>query len=283
MVITMPVNQAIFISDLHAGCQFGLCPPKVNLDGGGSYTQSALQAKIWLWWLDFRKVWVPTVTKGEPYILVVNGDTTDGRHHGAVTLVSNNLADQQNIAYEILAPWRDDPMLKELILIRGTECHVGPAAENEERLAQRLGAMQDDLGRSSRFEAWLDLDGCLVQVLHHIGATGSMSYETTALMKEYAEVCSEAARWNRKSPDVVVRSHRHRKAEIRVPIENGDGICFTTPGWQLKTPYVFRIPGGRISTPQFGGSLVRKGDRVHYTEHFVKTTERPPILSIRGK
>jgi hypothetical protein len=73
---------------------------------------------------------------------------------------------------------------------------------------------------------------------------------------------------------VVVRSHRHRNSEIRLPAKWGYAIAFVTPAWQLKTPFVFRIPGGRTSTPQIGGSIIRLGDEELHTRHFVQDIGR---------
>jgi len=269
-----PIKNAIVISDLHCGCQMALCPPKVKLDTGGKYEASHYQMKIWECWQSFWNEWVPRVTRDEPYCVVLNGDALDGRHHNAVTQISQNLADQHNIAMEILGPITEKCNGK-LYFIRGTEAHVGPAAENEERLARELKTVTDENGNYSRFELYLDLGGCLAHFNHHIGTTGSMHYESTALMKEYTEFCADSARWARKLPDIVIRSHRHRKAEIKVPSHRGEGICFTTAGWQLRTPFVYRIPGGRITTPMIGGSLVRQGDEEFYARHQVWETKRP--------
>jgi hypothetical protein len=35
-----------------------------------------------------------------------------------------------------------------------------------------------------------------------------------------------------------------------------------TPCWQGKTPFVWKIPGGRLSTPQFGGIVIRWADEL---------------------
>ncbi len=266
------IPNAIFISDTHFGCKLALCPPIVNLDEGGTYHISRFQQAILDCWNSFWDEWVPRVTRGEPYILILNGDGMDYRHHGATTLITNNLADQQKIAYEMLAPIVEKSAA--FYWIRGTEAHTGPSAEEEEKLAKRLGAETDEIGNYSRYELFLNVGSCLVHVTHHIGVSGAAAYETTALMREFAETTSESARWNKKPPDVVARSHRHRHAEIKVPTANIYGFCFTTAGWQLKTPFVYRTMG-RISTPQLGGSLVRQGDEEFFTRHKTWSVERP--------
>jgi len=273
------INNVIVVSDLHCGCQYGLCPPHVTLDGGGEYNQSLYQAQVWEWWNEFWDDWVPVVTRGEPYCVVINGDTIDGSHHGSNHQITHNLTDQKNIAFEVLKPIKAKCDGR-IYMIRGTEAHVGQSAQEEENLAKLLNAIPDEQGRHSRFELYLKIGNCLSHIMHHIGTTGSMAYETTALMKEFSEACSESARWNIPAPNMVVRSHRHRHSEIRVPTADTYGYCFTTAGWQLKTPFVYKVPGGRLTTPQIGGSLIRQGDEEFYTRHWVKTLPRTKTVEV---
>jgi hypothetical protein len=270
------IRNLAVVSDLHCGSQLGLCPPVAHLDGGGTYRASRAQRRVYAVWLDYWRKWLPEVTHGEPFAVEVNGDCLDGRHHGSTDQISQNLTDQAAIAYELLAPVRD---LCEgrLYMVRGTEAHVGASAQHDEELAEELDAVPDKEGRFARYELRIRVGDGLVHVLHHIGTTGSMAYETTALMQEYSESVSEAGRGGIEPPQVVVRSHRHRHAEIRVPTSSGYGVCFTTAAWQLKTPFVWKIPGGRITSPQLGGSLIRQGDTDLFTRHKVWDVPRTPV------
>ena len=254
------IRNIIIVSDTHFGCRFGLCPPRVRYDGGGTYNHSELQAIVWKYWNHFWNVWVPKVTKDEDYILVHNGDVIDGNHHNSTTQISHNLTDQRNIATEVLDKIISKPHCKRYYQIRGTEAHVGQSAENEEEIAKQLKAVRDKQGDYSRWDMWLRLDKALINFTHHVGTTNSAAYESTAVYKELVEAYNEAGRWHDEPPDVVVRSHRHRAIEIRVPTEKGYGISLVTPAWQLKTPFSFKIGLGRSSTPQIGGYLIREGD-----------------------
>lgn len=276
------IRNIICVSDPHCGCQFGLCPATgITLDGGGHYEPSPNQKVVHHWWENFHNEWVPEVTKGEKFALVLNGDTTDGRHHNSTTQVSQNLSDQLHIAQELLFPVVEKAAA--LYMIRGTEAHVGQAGENENMLAESLGAIPDSVGNYARNELWIRVggeDGALVHFLHHIGTTGSSHYESSAVNKELSEMFQEAGRWGNKPPDIVIRSHRHRHLKVEMSTERGYGICEVTPGWQLKTPFVYRIPGGRVSTPQFGGILIRQGDEEHYTRSKIWNITRPEAVVI---
>lgn len=274
------ICNVIVISDKHANCRLGLCPKGgLKLDDGGIYKPSKLQKIVWSWWeKDFWKEWVPTVTRGEPFAVVDNGDAVDGgAHHGNTTHISANPDDQERLALEIMRPVVE-ACGGRYYHIRGTEAHGGKSACDEERLARQLGAIPDKEGRHARWELWLRVGGekgGLVHFLHHIGTTGRTHYETSALSGEMGEAFVEAGRWGEEYPDVIVRSHRHRNAEVRIQTKKGFCTCFTTAGWQLKTPFTYKIAGARQSLPQIGGSLIRYGDEDTFTRHFVKELSRP--------
>lgn len=276
------INNVVVISDTHIGCQFGLFTKDTTpaLDGGGGYTPSKLQNIVAAWWDIFWGEWVPQVTRGEPYAVVINGDVTDGRHHHSTSQITQNLADQAKMAVATLKPIRNKAA--HLFMVRGTSAHCGESSECEEQIAKALGAMPNGDGHYCRNELWLKVGDGLVNFMHHIGTAGSAAYETTALMREYAESCAEAGRWNLPAPNIIARAHRHRHSEVRVPTSTGYGVCFTTAAWQLKTPFVHKIAGGRLTMPQMGGSLIRFGDEELYTRHKTWNIQRaePEVMTI---
>ena len=274
-------KNIIVVSDTHCGCQLGLCPPIVNLDGGGTYRHSPLQSKLWKMWEHFWNVWVPMVTKNEPYIILHNGDAVDGVHHGSVTQISHNITDQIQIARDVLYPLVNAKNCAGYYHIRGTEAHVGKSGMSEEGLAKSLGAIPDENKNYARWELWMKMNGNLIHFSHHIGTTQSANYESTAPYKEYIEALTDAARWHNQPPDVIVRSHRHRAIETRIATANGYGISLVTPAFQLKTPFTYRISLGRSSMPQIGGILIRHGDEdTVFTRSKVWNIERTPAVTI---
>lgn len=250
------INNIVVVSDIHAGCQLALCPPSgVRLDEGGDYRPSPFQQKLWDMWSEFWGKVVPSYTHGEPFAVVFNGDAIDGVHHNSTTQVTHNMTDQVRIAMAILAPVVDQCEGR-YYHVRGTEAHVGKSAEHEETLAEQLGAIPYK-GQFARNDLWIRVGGGLIHLLHHIGSTGSLAYETTALMKELSESYVEAARWGRRPPDMIVRSHRHRYVDLSIPTGNGKARAVVTPAWQGKTPFCWKIPGARLATPMFGGIVIR--------------------------
>jgi len=270
------INNAIVVSDTHIGCRLGLCCPEgMELDDGGRSMPSFLQLKVWEWWMEFWNEWVPMVTRGEPYVVIFNGDMIDGVHHNSTTQMSHNLRDQANLAVTIFQPIV--AKAAKFYHIRGTEAHVGKSGVEEERIAKELGAIPNDLGQYARWELWLKIGTGLAHFSHHIGTSGSLAYETSAIHKELEQAFVEAGRWNDEIPDLIVRSHRHRNAETRIQTYKGFATSCTTAGWQLKTPFTYKIAGARQAQPQIGGTAIRCGDEDFYTRHKLWKIGRPPV------
>lgn len=279
-----PVRSLIVISDTHCGCRLALCPPSgVRLDDGGSYLPSPFQRKLWAWWREFWDVWVPEVTRGEPYDVVHNGDAIDGVHHNSTTQISHNIGDQVAIAEAVLRPEVERCQKKggTFLHIRGTEAHVGKSAEHEERLARSLGAKPNAEGQYARYDLWKfvgadtkRVKAPLVHLLHHIGTTGSAAHEASAVNAEMAAMFTDAGRWNRQPPDYIVRSHRHRSIAVDLDTARGRAAAIVTPAWQGKSPFAWKIPGARVSEPQIGGIAIRQGDEEFYYRRFVRSFER---------
>ena len=252
----------------------GLCWPQgAPLDDGGKYLPSRLQKTVWRWWEEFWDDWVPLATKGEPFDLVHNGDVIDGVHHNSTTQISHNIKDQRNLAIAVLQP--KVKLAQRYFSVRGTPAHVGQSSTEEEEVAEQLGAIPNGDGQHSRYELWLKMGGHLVHFLHHVGTTSSSAHESSAVNAELAAEFVEASRWGEKAPSVIVRSHRHRAIEIRLPARHGYATAAVTPAWQLKTPFSWKIAGARLAPPQLGGMVIRLDDTgAIYTNVFCKHIER---------
>lgn len=269
-----PIRNLVIISDTHFGCRLALCPPEgATLDDGGIYLPSRMQKVVWSWWEEFWGEWVPKNTRGEPFILVHNGDVIDGVHHGATTQISQNIKDQRDLAIKVLK--KQVAKAEKFFSVRGTPAHVGQSSIHEEEVAEALDAKPNRDGQHSRYELWYKLGDHLIHFLHHIGTTSSSAHESSAVNAELAAEFVEASRWGEKSPTCIVRSHRHRAIEIRLPTRAGYATAVVTPAWQLKTNFAFKIAGARLSPPQIGGVLIRLDKSNNcYTDTFIRHIER---------
>ena len=254
----MELHNAVFVSDSHGGSQLGLVPPDgVKLDGGNLVLPTPFQLKMYAMWREFWDEWVPEATDGEPYAMAHLGDAVDGNKHPDASL-SVNLNDQRRIAFDVLAP--EVRKAACYYHVRGTPTHVGEAAHSEETLAQELGALPNASGQYARYQLWLRMGKALIQAMHHIGTTSRTQSESVAVHAELVEAITEAGRWNQEIPDVVIRGHRHRHLETSIPTSKGRSFAIVCPGWQGKTPFLFKV-GARQSEPQFGGVLLRWSDK----------------------
>lgn len=265
-----PVRNIVVIADTHCNSTIGLCLPEGHrLDDGGRYTPSPFQTQLWCLFQDLRQSWIPKVTKGEPWHLVINGDSIDGDHHKTPTIISRNMQDQFRVARDTLHPIVRECHASggDLYMVRGTEAHVGPSAQEEERLAEALGAVPNKVGNYSRWRLKLMLGDHLVSFRHHIGGGASQAYEGTALTKTQAGQFSDAGRWGRRVAQVDVRAHRHRYAKWEKDGRAGHFITVVVPGWQGLTPFSHRM--SEPQEPEFGAVLVRLGDEEIYTRSMV--------------
>lgn len=197
--------------------------------------------------------------KRQPLICVVNGDALDGDHHGTAQIVSRNLASTQHA----IAMATFQPMLalkpSAIVIIRGTEAHVGRSAEYEERLAEDLGAEQTETGTYSHWHFQAETGGTVLDFAHH-GSVGKMPHTRTNPLGSLAiRITHAAARAGTRCPDVAFRSHMHQWGDTG---DNYPVRVIQMAGWQLSTAFVHRIAAG--STPEIGGLIVRceKGEAV---------------------
>src|SRR3972149_6399515 len=114
----------------------------------------------------------------------MNGDALDGVHHNSVTQVSHNLKDQSAIAYTVLSEITNKAK-DGYYHVRGTEAHVGKSAQEEERLAEALGAPPSFFPPPP-------------------APPGPPPKESTAAQRELVEAFVEAGRWGDEPPQVVV-------------------------------------------------------------------------------
>lgn len=274
------VAGVLTFSDFHTGCKLAIMPREgIVLDEGNFIGPSPQQVKLNDILDDFTTRHVQkALGRNGKYVVVFVGDVVDGVHHNALTLWSNNLYDQRRAAVQLLKPIVNHPNCVAYFHIRGTECHVGGSSNDEEQVAKDLGAIPDERGNHARYELWLDVQGWLMHFMHHIGATGNLSTETNALTKELVEGFGHSAMWGNRPADVIVRAHRHRYSETRMPTHRGYAISMTLPCFQGKTPFVQRIAGGRQSISQYGGVVIEVDQDAVITHPYIVAPNRVSIV-----
>lgn len=245
------------ISDLHCGSTLGLCHPDgVELDDGGRYMPSREQSKLWDCWIDYWRIVKESLKFGDNLIVAINGDMVDGSHHKTTQIVTGNLpATQHNIAMNALGPAMSMGP-RNIVVIRGTEAHVGGSAAYEERIASDLGAVPDLVtGARSHWHFQSNSHGTLLDFAHH-GRLGQRPWtKMTGPGTLAAQIVLASAKHGTPIPHYAFRSHYHQWAD------SGDNFACRVvqmAGWQLSTAFVHRIAAG--SLPEVGGMILTCSD-----------------------
>jgi hypothetical protein len=241
------------VSDPHCGSTLGLCHPDgQQLDDGGYYRPSVAQGRLWSCWVDLWSIVKSRLKRRDKLIVAINGDIVDGDHHGTSQIVSRSLAAvQHEIAMRALEPAME---LKPaaVVVIRGTETHVGRSAEHEERIARDLGAVSDPAtGAHSWWHFQAESEGVLIDLAHH-GKLGTLPWtRPNATAQLASRILIASAKAGTRHPDIAIRSHYHQWADSA---DNFPVRVIQTPGWQLSTAFVHRIAAG--SVPEIGGLIL---------------------------
>lgn len=193
-------KRVLAIGDLHCGHYAGLTPPMWQTDYAPNAplrfkVRSSLQREMWQHFTD-------TVDALGPIdILIVNGDAIDGKakRNNGVELFTASTTEQAEIAAECIKYVKAD----EIHMTHGTGYHVTADGEEcEDWIAREVGATIDD-------HAWLDINGCVFDIKHHLGSSSVPYGRATQLAKETV--------WNRlweeiegaPKGDIFIRSHVH--------------------------------------------------------------------------
>jgi hypothetical protein len=265
------------VSDLHAGSTVALCPPKIQLDDGGKYEAS--KAQLWLWerWNDFWQQGEQIRRRLDAYCIdLYNGDMTEGDHHKTTQILSGNPTAQAACLDAVMkVPLATKP--NGIVVIRGTEAHVGPSAAFEERAAKGLRKdgwpiiSEDATGNASHWHWTMEHQGVRFDFAHHgkFGSRPNTKFNTVLALA--FDIFTNANLDHRPYPHLAVRSHMHQFGDT--------GSLYPTrliqmPAWQLATAFIHRINPGVIS--QIGGIYITVVDgRLDVIPQIYKADPKP--------
>lgn len=265
-------KHIIVLSDTHFGSAVAISQIH-QLDDGGYFHPSKLQAKLYRLWMAYWE-WVYMHVKKDPFIIVHVGDIIDGQHHRSTQTSTGNLTVQGRLAIDMMMPHVS--RASAYYQIRGTEAHVGMSAQEEEAIACALGAVKEkETGNYSRWMLWMKFGNGLINFAHHLGSTSSSAYESSALMREVVASFTESGQYGYRPPGIVIRGHTHRYLKIEGP---GGWEGIKLPGWQLKTSFVHRID--RMRGPQIGGILISSTADGLETKAWVHSIKESKAISV---
>ena len=242
---------------MHCGSHFAIASDKISDEVLKFPTIQRHLREIWQDCLDERKQ--------KTHLLVENGEPTDGP--GEILKGAECWTTEQRVAladsYRLLKKY--DP--KYFMAPKGSDYHSNMrTVSTEEMLIEKFGdkslsynpyevtAQISEEGSKSKETynfAWIDVNGLLLCITHHIGGSRWFNYRPTPLGREMAALTFEADKWlpeqyhGRKF--IVVRSHQHNYVHVGFSSSAG----FVTPAWKLPDWFILR--GG------MGGSLPSLG------------------------
>jgi len=229
---------AVVISDLHCGSDVGLWPDNHITSTGNKIGIGNNLHQQWLWqcWQDKDEV-IKNHFGNDPFVLIVNGDCIEGRHHGSSEVVTALNYDHTLAAIECLLPL--STKASATYMTAGTECHV---SDWEKMIANEIHAKW--LGN----KGLLEFNGVLMDVAHHMPTSSRAYLEAGAMSITMGNARQNYSRVGHRVPRVYLRGHRHTGGIFN----DGSGIFMVTPAWQLLTRYAHKVVGDSICRPGFG-------------------------------
>ena len=251
------------VSDVHAGSTVALCPEKITLDDGGEYHASKAQRWLMQCW---REYWARVAEKraemGAELYVVFNGDAVEGDHHRTTQIVSGNPNAQAaawNAAISIPLELKPD----HIVIVRGTEAHVGQSASAEERIADGLSrdkrpVIRDHETGAAAWWHWrAELQGVRVDITHH-GRMGRLPRTRRSNLVLYAwDILDEHADSGHPPPHLCLRGHNHKRGDT------GDACpvrVVATGAWQLGTAHVHKVAADSLADIQGVIVPIEKGE-----------------------
>jgi hypothetical protein len=228
---------AVVISDLHVGGTTALWPPEGKLESGNIVGFGTNTHQKWLWdvWQDTIKT-AKTHFGGDPWVLILNGDLTEGAHHHNKEVCATIEADHMEAAVECLRPLHQ--LATKTYVVRGTECHT---KDFEKVIATKLKA------EFCGDRALIEVHGTLLDVAHHMPTSARAYLEAGALSILMGNARLNYARVGHRIPKVFLRAHRHTGGAYT----DGTSAIAVTGAFQLLTRWGKKVVGESICRPAF--------------------------------
>jgi len=264
----MPKTAVIITSDHHIGSSVALCPPRVELDDGGSYHPSDTQRWLWNGWLKFIE-WAKDVSQGYKPIAVFNGDLGElDTKKRSNQMVSMNKATILNMITEALEPMAQ--YADQMYFIRGTPAHVGKSSWLEEVAADYDNTVCHAKSIRSHYQVRKSFDGVRVDIAHHGSMGNTFWTEKNSTNKAASEAMAEYAfKMEQKIPHLLIRGHNHRWSDS---YDNYSTRAIYLPCWSGGTEYLHRL--GKYNGVANVGGIVVLCDRGEYQVHKFKLEPR---------
>jgi len=199
-------KRIIVIADSHCGHVAGLTPPEWQMQ---EFEDSTTKHNKWV--LLQKELWIKYINLLEKYkpfnIGFSMGDMIDGRgsRSGGTELITTDRDEQVDMAVRVHNEIRDRSRKDfKWIGVYGTDYHVAGDGEDwEQIMAERAGF--DKIGSHE----WVDVNGCIFDLKHHIGGSSIPHGRHTAVAKDRLWNVLWANEDYQPDAKVLLRGHVH--------------------------------------------------------------------------
>lgn len=235
------MKRIIVVSDTHCGHVAGLTPPQFQLsEYEGSSTKrnkwAILQKELW-------QNFINLLEKHKPFdVCFALGDMIDGKgtRSGATELITSDRDEQADMACEIFQQIRQRSNKGfKIIGVYGTDYHV--SAEGGEDW-ENIVAERAEFVKIGSHE-WVDVNGCIFDLKHHIGGSSIPHGRFTAPARERLWNLLWSERDYQPKASVILRGHVHYAAHCGEP----GWLAMSVPALQgMGTKYGARRMSGVV-------------------------------------
>jgi len=252
-------------SDIHAGHVAGLTPPEYHYPQNGAFAPVAgMQRELWKW---FSKR-VDSLRPFDAAFWVGDMIDGDGRRSGGTELITTDRNEQVNMAASVV----HSVGAHQNRFVYGTAYHTGQAEDFEEQVAGRFSSPISD-------QAWIEKNGIVFHLKHHVGATSIPHGKGTALMRDMLWGLLWAEMEAQPKANIFLRGHTHRYIGIDdVGPRGAPRMGFCLPALQAaRTKFGARRCSGIV---HFGFMHfdVYKNGRIRWERHILNVRAAVPAV-----
>lgn len=236
--------RILCLADLHAGSRLSPWLKGTSLEDDNKWEGSRPQK----WINDCWQIMCEDSAKWKPDVVLLVGDLVEGIAPDNGELVTNNLAEQQGAAIELLS--MAIPSKAEVFAIKGTPRHEGLISAITTGVARELHAKPTDGGTFVRPYLLLSTPAGALFAAHHTTG-GSLPWTTTAGSERGFRLLrlslAETFGLDPNILNALLTAHIHTSG-IAIPLPGTFVGCL--PCWQMKTAFAHkRMP---FSFPHIG-------------------------------
>lgn len=256
-------KRVVVVSDFHCGHMVGLTPPDFDGVYGKKTAKYHHQEARRIYW-DFYAQELDALKPID--ILIVNADAIDGTgdKSGGTELLTTDRNEQVSMAAEAIKYAE----AKEIYMSYGTGYHTGVHEDWEDRVASLVGARR--IGN----HIWINVNGFIFDVRHHIGSSQSPTGRQSPLAREKIWNLLWAEWGEYPKSDIFIRSHVHYFTYTG----GYKWLALTTPALQgYGTKFGARRMSGTVDFGLIHFDVTSK-EEYSWGYHILKSSELRPVV-----